>query len=737
MRKRITSLLLTLGLLLTLVPAVGATALAAPGQDQETPLTGQLVLTGKPAYGQTLLALPKKLNTASGGLSYAWYRNGVLVPGRTTWLYTVGKEDIGAVLTVKASAQGMQGKLEASSERIEKATPVVTLKGIEPALVADGKAHILARERLIETGSAGGHGTLLFRQPDGKYTEDDLRVQNVGTYTVYFMLTETDVCKGIPPTKAGRVTVFESAEKMAQAAPASIAIFKEGGSQPIRSDSLTADTVKMQKVNYTARVYDRNGTELTDPLVYWELSSAQTPSLSISSSNPCQVITLALLANSDPGQKTLTVRCGQNGPSASIPIEVLSQSQPKVAVPTPKKLVYNGAEQVGLERGPGFLVYGTTRATHAGTYQATVVLDGGCIWEDGTTDSKQVTWTIAKADTSAPKLAAEAPAALGGAGKIKYTTAKMQMSTSADGFTGWSYCQEGETGVYPGTYYVRYWEDNDHNASPVTKVVVPAYALQTYPITVKTAKNGAVTASAWSAAPGDTVTLTASPNAGYALDTLQVVDGQNRPVKLTKQNDRHTFTMPESAVTVEALFKPVPTSGTHPFVDVPAGVYYEDAVVWAAQKGITGGTSATTFSPDLGCTRAQVVTFLWRTNGAPEAKGYLPYQDVPLDSYYAKAVLWAAREGITGGTSATTFSPNDICTRAQVVTFLWRAHGAPTPVSGYRPFMDVPAGIYYDEAVTWATENKITTGLNGPYFGPSGTCTRAQVVTFLWRDLVK
>ena len=174
---------------------------------------------------------------------------------------------------------------------------------------------------------------------------------------------------------------------------------------------------------------------------------------------------------------------------------------------------------------------------------------------------------------------------------------------------------------------------------------------------------------------------------------------------------------------------------TSSFTDVPAGVYYADAVKWAVAEGITSGTSPTTFSPNNGCTRAQMVTFLWRAAGCPEPESdYEPFRDVPKDAYYRKAVLWAAGEGITSGTSATTFSPNATVTRAQTVTFLWRWEGEPEADqrSGFR---DVPAGQYYSQAVAWAVEAGITNGTGTTTFSPGQTCTRAQIVTFLWRDM--
>jgi len=257
----------------------------------------------------------------------------------------------------------------------------------------------------------------------------------------------------------------------------------------------------------------------------------------------------------------------------------------------------------------------------------------------------------------------------------------------------------------------------------------------TYPITVKSAKNGDVTASHKSASKGTAVTLTVDPDKGYVLDTLTVLDGKDKEIKLTEKNGKYTFTMPDSKVTVAATFKASAPTGKNPFIDVPAGSYYEDAVVWAVEKGITSGTSTVTFDPNGNCTRAQAVTFLWRAAGSPAPKTkVMPFTDVPSGSYYYDAVLWAMEQGITKGTSDTAFSPNASCTRAQIVTFLWRANGSPA-VSGNSAFTDVAADAYYAAAVTWAEKNGVTGGIGGGLFGSNNNCTRAQIVTFIYRSV--
>ena len=257
----------------------------------------------------------------------------------------------------------------------------------------------------------------------------------------------------------------------------------------------------------------------------------------------------------------------------------------------------------------------------------------------------------------------------------------------------------------------------------------------TYAITVQNSKNGGVTVSPKSASKGDTVTITATPDKGYTLESLTVLDKDGKALALTdKGGGRYTFTMPAGKITVKAVFMDDNTMLNF-FTDVHAEDYYYDAVLWAAQEGVTGGTSATTFDPDGSCTRAQAVTFLWRAAGSPEPKSAaMPLTDVPAGSYFEKAVLWAVENGITKGTSDTTFSPDDSCTRAQIVTFLWRAGGSPA-VSGNSAFSDVASDAYYAAAVAWAEKNGVTGGIGGGLFGSDNTCTRAQIVTFIYRSV--
>ena len=244
-------------------------------------------------------------------------------------------------------------------------------------------------------------------------------------------------------------------------------------------------------------------------------------------------------------------------------------------------------------------------------------------------------------------------------------------------------------------------------------------------------ENGSVSVSPKNASQGDRVTVTVKPDAGYELDSLKVFDKNGKELELTDKGDgKFTFIMPAGKVEVKAAFtEEVKIS---PFRDVPTDAYYYEAVKWAQKKGITGGIGDGLFGPNQPCTRAQIVTFLWRAAGSPEPKGTAAgMTDVAAGSYYEKAVAWAIENGITTGTADGRFAPDATCTRAQGMTFLFRASKA--SADGAPAFSDVAADAYYAEAVKWATDNGITNGTTSSTFSPGSGCTRAQIVMFLWR----
>ena len=249
-------------------------------------------------------------------------------------------------------------------------------------------------------------------------------------------------------------------------------------------------------------------------------------------------------------------------------------------------------------------------------------------------------------------------------------------------------------------------------------------------------ENGSLSVTPKNAKKGSDVTITATPDKGYEVDDIVAKDAKGNKLTLKDNGDgTYTFTMPASKVTIEATFAEKqadePVAPEKLFADVSAEEYYYEAVKWASENGVTGGIGENLFGAKLPCTRAQIVTFLWRAAGSPEPKGMSGFVDVSADAYYAKAVAWAVEQGIVSGTSATTFSPDAVCTRAQSVAFLYRAFGE--KVNKAAGFSDVSADAYYADAVAWAVENGVASGIGGGLFAPDQDCARGQIVAFLYR----
>ena len=246
----------------------------------------------------------------------------------------------------------------------------------------------------------------------------------------------------------------------------------------------------------------------------------------------------------------------------------------------------------------------------------------------------------------------------------------------------------------------------------------------TYPIRAEHSENGQLLVPA-AAAAGETVTIKETAAEGYRIMNLKVRDAQGKLLTLTPAEQGVTFKMPASAVEITAFFTA--------FRDIEEGAYYMDGVEWACENGIASGVSREAFAPFANCTRAQAVTFLWRSAGSPApASRKNPFTDVKAEDYFYEAVLWAVENGVTTGTSDTTFSPKAACKRSEIATFLWRQAGSPA-VRGDNPFTDVGES-YYTQAVLWAVENDITTGTTAATFSPDANCTRGQIVTFLYRS---
>ena len=299
---------------------------------------------------------------------------------------------------------------------------------------------------------------------------------------------------------------------------------------------------------------------------------------------------------------------------------------------------------------------------------------------------------------------------------------------SKDGYTFAGWCTEdgkkfdfGNDIVTGDITLAAQWTSNGSDWSPSYAVVVP-----------DDPSHGSVAVSAKYAYRGSTVTITVAPDAGYTLETLVATDARGNELTLTDRGDgTFTFIMPGSRVEVRASFIE-DNSLLNLFYDVSNDAYYYEAVKWAAASGIAQGYGNGLFGPDDPCTRGQVVTFLWRAAGCPEPSAPSSFSDVSQDAYYAKAVAWAVEAGIAHGYSSDAFGPDDVCTRGQVATLLWRAAGSPESAAS-SGFADVAEGAYYADAVAWAAENGIAHGYDNGSFGPDDGCTRSQAVTFLWR----
>ena len=436
---------------------------------------------------------------------------------------------------------------------------------------------------------------------------------------------------------------------------------------------------------------------------------------------------------------------------ASVTVTIARQ---EVAVPEADKMAftYTGEEQTyNIAENANYSVTGNIQKD-AGKYTVTVALRDAknFVWSDGTDEVKRYDFTLAPApvtitvkdkrshvngtapDLSKPERDVDYTVegllgedALLTAPSLSYDPAEPDMTQPgsakilADGAdAGGNYAIT----YVPGTLSIVRRSSGGGGGGTVT-----------YPVVIpEQSENGTVTAQPKEAAKGSTVTITVTPDSGYTLEDLVVTDKNGEKLPLTDKGDGdYSFAMPDGKVEVKASF--AKQQEDKDFDDVSKDDYYYDAVHWAADKGVTSGVGDGLFAPDAACTRAQIVTFLWRTTGSPEPGSLRSFSDVPADAYYAKAVAWAVEKGITIGTDATHFSPEETCTRAQSVTFLYRANGQ--PAAGAASFRDVPADAYYAKAVAWAAEKGITKGVAEGLFGPEETCTRAQIVSFLYRSM--
>ena len=433
----------------------------------------------------------------------------------------------------------------------------------------------------------------------------------------------------------------------------------------------------------------------------------------------------------------------------------LTVGKKPIAIPTADATVftYNGTEQTyALAEDGAYTITGNkqTNANETG-YSVTAALKdtANTQWADGTTADKTYTFVIGKAvitvkakDQSAyvgdkvPALSKDSYTVSGLVGEEKLTTQPTVKYVGADGseitpdMTKTGEVKILASGAAASDNYTIRYEDGKLTVSTRPSGGGGGSRPATHPVQTEVSKDpdGSVSLSKTSAAKGDKVTITVKPDRHYEVDEVIVRDSKGKQLAVKDNGDgTYTFEMPADKVTVEPTF-----TWVNPFADVADSAYYVDAVEWMLKREVTQGTTETTFSPNLNCTRAQIVTFLWRAAGSPEPKSTVSFADVSADSYYAKAVAWAVENGITGGTGNGLFSPDAACTRAQSAAFLYRAAGSPA-VNGSAGFSDVAADAYYAQAVAWAKEHGITDGIGGGLFGSANDCTRAQIAAVLWR----
>ena len=399
----------------------------------------------------------------------------------------------------------------------------------------------------------------------------------------------------------------------------------------------------------------------------------------------------------------------------------------------------NGAANFTVQPKPGLA---------AGTYTATVTVSGNKVMPVTAT----VSFTVTKADQSAPAaptMASKTSSSVTlnaitttGYGTVEYAknttdVAPADVWQAGTEFTGLS----ANTTYY---FFARYAGNANYNSAASTSTAITtdsapyigggSYTPPSYKVESEVSKDtdGTLSSDHSTAKAGDKVTIKVTPDRYYKVDGVVVKDQNGKKITVTENADgTFTFKMPASKVTVEPVF-----SWDNPFADVVENAYYASAVEWALKNDVTGGTTATTFSPNAGCTRAQIVTFLWRVAGCPEPASTNSFTDVSADAYYAKAVAWAVEQGITSGTGGGKFSPGALCTRGQSMAFLYRAAGSPEVFDDIS-FTDVSTGSYYADAVAWAAQNGITSGNGNGTFSPGSDCTRAQIMTFLYRWMVK
>jgi len=668
-------------------------------------LGGTVSISGTAKYNETLTAVTSAITGNTGTLSYQWKRGNTDI-GTNSSTYTLVEEDIGSKITVTVSSSEETGTItSAATATVEK---------------ADGPAAPSVTPVACTNGSNN----------DGKITG----VTTAMEYSTTSDFSSKTACTGTEITDLTNgtyyVRVAETAtHKAGAAATVNVPAYSAEPTYSIDLDvssvySFDAVTVGYAPITVKTVTVSNTGDAATGDLTValsgsnassFQLNKTSISSLAVSGSDTFTVVPKAGLS---AGTYTATVTVsGGNGIAASFDVRfTVNPAASTYSIDLDVSSVYS-FDAVTVGYAP--IVAKTVTVSNTG-------------------------------DAATGDLTVELSGRHASSFRLNKTSISSLAVSGSDTFT-----VVPKTGLSAGTYKatVTVSGDNGISASFNVRFTVKSagggssgsgggsYTPPTYKVKSEISKDadGSVSFSKNSAKKGDTVTITVTPDRYYKVDGVIVTDKNGKEIAVTDNGDgTFTFKMPDSQVAVEPVF-----SWDNPFGDVEENSYYAPAVEWALKNDVTGGTTTATFSPNTGCTRAQIVTFLWRAAGSPEPAGMSSFTDISADAYYAKAVAWAAEQGITGGTGdGTTFSPDAVCTRSQSMIFIYRSEqaqggGMQGEWMFLNPFADVNLEDYYGEAVMWAVANGVTSGTSDTTFSPNETCTRGQIVTFLYRFFAK
>lgn len=728
---------------------------------------GKVTITGKGNYkgtaDKTFTISPKNINGAtinltSASLPYNGSEQTVSITSVTLtgWTITAGDYDIvgnsDKATNVGSTTLTIQGK----GNYTGTATTTWKITAIDPVLANFDVTPALSTAQTYD----GAHKTVTVVPKSG--------VNGMGTVKVYYEATTgiTYPKSETAPTDVGTYKVT-----------ASVAAGSNYNAKDIDVGTLTINQATggtLAAYNFQQKYTDLTAKTITPD--YFDLPAGQTWTYSVSA--PVTSGTAAVTGTSigaDTGVLSYTLTGGAKDNTVKWTVTISSHNyadftkevtltltdkddQAALTLTGGTTVVYGETLQLGTSggSGTGTVTYAVTNGTGEATIDATGKLTPVKVGtvkvkatkaEDANYNaitSAEVEITITRATpTGAPKYTAITTSGktLADAG---LTTTGSTLNPNA-GTLVWvdnaDNVLPGTTAVAANTTYKWLFTPTDANYTTLTGSIELYHKSSSggggwyytyYTIKATAGTNGSISPSGWtSVRDGRDQTFTITPDKGYAVAKV-LVDGKS--VGAVKS---YTFKNVTKDHTIEAIFmKSNGNPQTGVFVDVAEGSYYEEAIDWAVEKGITNGVSSNMFAPNDPCTRAQIVTFLWRAAGSPAPNSMSSFTDVPADAFYAKAVAWAVENGITSGTGEGKFSPNSTCTRAQAVTFLYRASGSPA-VSGSAEFSDVATNAYYADAVAWAAKKGITTGIGGGLFGSDNDCTRGQIVTFLWRAMAE